>query len=134
MLSIVEALRKTDFFGDLDEVLLSRLAQVAVERKLKRDETLFLAGEPAQGLYVIASGSVRAYRTSAEGREQVIHTEQASKVVCQKPAGVRFLAGSYFFGCTADNQFAAIMAAFGSKIDDVVGRLNDVEIVFDDNH
>ena len=40
MLSIVEALRQTDFFGDLDEVLLSRLAQVAVERKLKRDDSI----------------------------------------------------------------------------------------------
>ena len=80
-IDVIDALRQTDFFGDLNESLLAALAQAAVQRKLKRDETLFVAGEHANGLYVIASGSVRAYRASAEGREQVIHTERAGATV-----------------------------------------------------
>ena len=84
-IDVVQALRQTDFFGDLDESLLARLAQAAVQKRLKRDETLFVAGEPANGLYVIASGSVRAFRASADGREQVIHTERAGATVGELP-------------------------------------------------
>lgn len=84
-IDVIQALRQTDLFGELDERLLTTLAQAAVERRLKRDETLFITGEHADGLYVIASGSVRAYRTSSDGREQVIHTERAGATVGELP-------------------------------------------------
>ena len=84
-IDVTQVLRQTEFFGDLDDTLLISLAQAAVQRKIKRNETLFVAGEHANGLYVIASGSVRAYRASAEGREQVIHTERAFATVGELP-------------------------------------------------
>jgi CRP/FNR family transcriptional regulator len=76
----VGALRKTELFRDLDETLLRALAERALERRLARDEILFMMGDRAGGLYVIVSGSVRAYRTGNDGREQIIHTERASDV------------------------------------------------------
>ena len=81
----VEALRKTELFRDLEETLLRALAERAVEHRLARDEILFMMGERAGGLYVIASGSVRAYRTGNDGREQIIHTERAGSTIGELP-------------------------------------------------
>src|SRR5262245_14079105 len=81
----VEALRKTELFRDLDEALLKTLAERAVERRLSRGEILFMIGESAKGLYIVASGAVRAYRTGNDGREQIIHTERAGSTIGELP-------------------------------------------------
>ncbi len=46
---------------------------------------LFLAGEPARGLFVIVSGSIRAFRVNAKGREQTIHVETAGATLAEVP-------------------------------------------------
>jgi CRP/FNR family transcriptional regulator len=81
----VKALARTEMFRELDERTLAVLAGRAVERRLSRDETLFIAGEEARGLYVIVSGALRAFRTSADGREQVIHVERAPATIAEVP-------------------------------------------------
>ena len=77
--------RQTELFRGLDDAVLDVLATNSVVKRLRRNEILFLAGEPAKGLYVIASGSVRAFRTSADGREQVIHVERAATTIAEVP-------------------------------------------------
>jgi len=81
----IAALRRTALFGELDEATLAKLAERAVERRYERDEILFIAGEEARGLYVIVEGSVRAFRESPEGREQVIHVERAGATFAEVP-------------------------------------------------
>lgn len=81
----IEALRVTAMFGDLDESALKALAERTIERKLVQEEVLFMAGEPAHGLYVIVSGAIRAFRESVEGREQVIHVERAGATIGEVP-------------------------------------------------
>jgi len=80
-----ETLRRTALFGELDEAALAALAARAVERRFDRDSLLFIAGEEARGLYVVAAGSVRAFRESPDGREQVIHVERAGATVAEVP-------------------------------------------------
>jgi CRP-like cAMP-binding protein len=79
------ALQRTQFFGELDTTDLEALAQRAVERRLERGEMLFMAGEQAKGLYVIVEGSVRAYRVSGDGREQVMHVERSGATLAEIP-------------------------------------------------
>lgn len=81
----MEALRRTDLFGGLEEPELRALADRAVEQALARGEILFLAGDPARGLFVIVEGSVRAFRVSSDGREQVIHVERAGATIGEVP-------------------------------------------------
>jgi CRP-like cAMP-binding protein len=81
----IEIFRQTELFGELDKEVLKVLADRAVEKHLERNEILFLAGEEAKGLYVIATGSVRAFRTGADGREQVIHVERAVTTIAEVP-------------------------------------------------
>src|SRR2546423_3301519 len=81
----IAALRRTALFSELDTETLRALAARAVERRFQRDEVLFIAGEKARGLYVIVEGAVRAFRESADGREQVIHVERAGASIAEVP-------------------------------------------------
>ncbi len=88
----IEVLRKTELLRDLDDAVLSYLAGHAVAKRLRRNEILFLAGEPANGMYVVASGAIRAFRMNPDGREQVIHVERAVTTIAEVPV---FDNGSY---------------------------------------
>lgn len=79
------ALGRTALFGSLRPGELAELAEIARPRDLARGEMLFLAGEPAAGLFVIASGRIRAFRVNAQGREQTIHIEGAGATVAEVP-------------------------------------------------
>jgi CRP/FNR family transcriptional regulator len=81
----IAALKRTPLFKDLDDATLSALAEHAVERHFRKGEVLFLTGEEARGLFVIVRGSVRAFRESLDGREQVIHVERAGATVAEVP-------------------------------------------------
>lgn len=81
----IAALRRTAFFGELSDTDLHALARCAVERRLKRDEILFVAGDEAAGLYVVVEGALRAYREGLDGREQVIHVERAGASIAELP-------------------------------------------------
>ncbi|HYI93363.1 MAG TPA: Crp/Fnr family transcriptional regulator [Bryobacteraceae bacterium] len=88
----VAALQRTILFGELERHDREVLADRCAEHKLDRGETLFLAGEQAAGLYVVAQGAIRAYRVGADGREQIIHVERAGATLAEIPV---FDGGSY---------------------------------------
>ncbi len=79
----VEALKRTAIFGAVDSESLKALAGRVRERKLRRGEILFTRGEKADGLYVVVSGSIRAYRESKDGREQTMHVETAGATLAE---------------------------------------------------
>lgn len=79
----IAILGKTELFRGLDGAVLAVLAASAVEKKLERDQILFLAGDRADGMYVVCDGSLRAYRTASDGREQVIHVEKAITTIAE---------------------------------------------------
>lgn len=81
----ISALRRTMLFGELGETDLSALANRAVERRLAKGEVLFMSGDEAAGLFVIAEGSIRAFREGLDGREQVIHVERAGATIAEVP-------------------------------------------------
>lgn len=68
------ALKAQPYFKSLDEDELNRLAHQLIERVFAQDEIVFLEDEPCQGLYIVREGSVKVYKLSAEGREQVLTT------------------------------------------------------------
>jgi len=81
----VELFRKAELFRDLSDEVLKDLAKHAVEKSLARNEILFVAGDTADGLYLIAQGSIRAFRTGIDGREQIIHVERAVTTLAEPP-------------------------------------------------
>ncbi|MBI3669595.1 MAG: Crp/Fnr family transcriptional regulator [Acidobacteria bacterium] len=79
------ALRKTPLFADLSDKELQFLAERALVRRYAANEVIFSAGDPCEGLYVIESGTVRIFKTSAGGREQVLGFENAGNSVAELP-------------------------------------------------
>ena len=88
----IAALKRTPLFKELDDATLKLLAEHAISRRYKKDDVLFVAGEEARGLFVIVHGSVRAFRESPDGREQVIHVERAGATIAEVPV---FDGGTY---------------------------------------
>jgi CRP-like cAMP-binding protein len=95
----ITALKRSNLFAELDENALTALAERAFEQRLQKDEVLFVAGEEARGLYVIVEGTVRAFRVSVDGREQVIHIERAGATIGEVPV---FDGGAYPSTAAAD--------------------------------
>ena len=81
----VAVFKQTELFRDLNEDVLHILASRAAQKILNRNEILFLAGEEAAGLFVIAAGAIRAFRTGQDGREQIIHIERAVSTIAEVP-------------------------------------------------
>lgn len=81
----VSLLQKTELFGRLKTGVLTTIASKMVERNVETNGILFVAGEPASGLYIIAEGGVRAFRSGLDGREQTIHVERAVTTIAEVP-------------------------------------------------
>jgi CRP-like cAMP-binding protein len=65
-------LRDVPYFARLNDDLLSEIARLALTRRFGSGDVLLLEGERNDGLYLLRSGRVRIYKTSPEGREQVL--------------------------------------------------------------
>lgn len=81
----VELLRKVPIFAGLDESQLRALERRFVPKLYQREQVVFEEGQPAQGLYLVARGAVRIYKSSPEGREQVLAIERAGNTVAEIP-------------------------------------------------
>jgi CRP/FNR family cyclic AMP-dependent transcriptional regulator len=85
-------LSKVPIFSGLTEPELAFLAQRAVPRHYRTGECVFGEGEPCAGLYVVESGHVRIFKSSAGGREQVLTIDGPGASVAELPV---FDGGNY---------------------------------------
>jgi len=58
---LTDTFRRAELFRDLDDVALKALVRCSIEKRLNRGEILFVASEKAEGLYLIAEGSVARF-------------------------------------------------------------------------
>jgi CRP/FNR family transcriptional regulator len=72
MAAAAEFLKGIPYLADLEPPDIERVARTLVERHFARGESVFLEGDPCEGLYLVVSGRVRIYKVSEEGREQVL--------------------------------------------------------------
>lgn len=87
-----QILGKVSIFSGLEENELGFLAQRAVQRKYSTGEIVFSEGEPCSGLYVVESGHVRIFKSSASGREQVLSIDGPGSSIAELPV---FDGGTY---------------------------------------
>lgn len=87
-----ETLSKVPIFSDLTENELTFLAQRAVRRHYDAAEIVFSEGQPCSGLYVVESGHIRIFKSSASGREQVLSIDGPGSSVAELPV---FDGGNY---------------------------------------
>jgi CRP-like cAMP-binding protein len=71
------ALRALPHFKTLPADLLAKIAATAKRHHHTAGDFLFSEGDPCRSFYAIESGAVKLYRTSSDGREQVVHNLHA---------------------------------------------------------
>jgi len=59
-------------FANLDPEESGTLAQQLAERQYPAGTVLFEAGQPVEGFYLVVSGSVKIFKLSPEGKEQIM--------------------------------------------------------------
>jgi len=69
----LELLKSIPYFSGLSPEELEAVRQVVFEKTAERGEVILLEGEPAQALFLVASGAVKMFKTSPEGKEQILN-------------------------------------------------------------
>ena len=87
-----KTLAQVGLFAGLSETELIFLAQRAVPRKFSAGEIVFSEGDACSGMYVVESGHIRIFKTSAGGREQVLSIDGPGGSVAELPV---FDGGNY---------------------------------------
>lgn len=81
----IQALRRIPEFSALADTELAHVQKVTRERPIQRGELLLLEGEPGERLYYLLAGSVKVFKTSADGKEQVLRIFQAGETFNEVP-------------------------------------------------
>ena len=68
----VEHLKSIPYFSGLGSGELEAIRQLVFERWADRGELILLEDEPTQTVYFVVTGVVKAFKTSAEGKEQIL--------------------------------------------------------------
>lgn len=79
------SLQHIPLFQDLSETELNFLLERAVTLRYAPGQSIFVEGDSCAGLYVIESGQVKIFRTSPNGREQILTIEEAGASVAELP-------------------------------------------------
>lgn len=85
-------LGKTGLLGSLTPPELQSLAARTTRRHFSGGQLLFSEGERCNGLHIIAGGKVRIFKTSREGREQVLAVNGPGETIAELPV---FDGGTY---------------------------------------
>lgn len=73
MEKILEILSVIPLFRGLPEDRLREIRRIAKDRFYDKGKTIFIEGDDGNGFYVVAAGSVKIYKVSLEGKEQILH-------------------------------------------------------------
>jgi CRP-like cAMP-binding protein len=68
----IEFLKSIPYFSGMEPGVLEEIRRFIFDRKYDRAETILLEGEPAQALFFLKSGAVKVFKTSTEGKEQIL--------------------------------------------------------------
>jgi len=68
----LEFLKSVLYFSDLGLAELESIRKLVFEKTADRAEMVLLEGESAANLYFVASGVVKVFKTSTEGKEQIL--------------------------------------------------------------
>jgi CRP-like cAMP-binding protein len=78
-------LRQIPLFAGLSPQETAALAEKAIERRFAPGEVLFREGEECRGLFLLAAGRVKIFKTSGSGREVMLAIESAPSSVAEVP-------------------------------------------------
>jgi CRP-like cAMP-binding protein len=68
----LDYLKNIPYFSGVSLVELESISKIIFEKTANRGEIVLFEGEPAENLYFVASGVVKVFKTSVEGKEQIL--------------------------------------------------------------
>jgi CRP/FNR family transcriptional regulator len=68
----LELIKSIPYFSGLSSAELDSVKVLISERQGERGEFILLEGDPADALYFVISGVVKIFKTSSEGKEQIL--------------------------------------------------------------
>ena len=83
--SAVSLLKRVPVFSSLSDQEFEFLAAHLVQRRFGMGEIIFTEGESCAGLYVVQTGNVRIFKSSAGGREQVLAIDGPGSSIAELP-------------------------------------------------
>ncbi len=89
---ISATLRRAAIFSGLSGPELRSLVSRIQVKSYGEQEEIFCEGDPCKGLFVVHSGAVKIFKSSAEGREQVLAVEGPGGSIAELPV---FDGGAY---------------------------------------
>lgn len=73
MTKVLDTLSNSQLFGGLSEAHLKEIMRIAVDKKFNKGEIIFFDGDEGNGFYLVVTGTVKVYKVSPEGKEQILH-------------------------------------------------------------
>jgi CRP/FNR family transcriptional regulator len=68
----MEFIKAIPYFRGLSDTDLAAIRKLIIERAVERSEIIQLDGETVNSIYFIVSGAVKIFKTSEEGKEQIL--------------------------------------------------------------
>src|SRR5215467_6165494 len=78
-------LNQVPIFSGLSEQEFAFLIPRLVQRRFQAGELIFAEGDACSGLYIVQSGNVRIFKSSAGGREQVLTIDGPGSSIAELP-------------------------------------------------
>lgn len=94
-------LKRVPIFSSLSEQECAFLTPRMVQRRFQGGEIIFNEGDACSGLYLVQSGNVRIFKSSAGGREQVLAIDGPGSSIAELPV---FDGGNYPASAQAVNE------------------------------
>jgi len=112
----VEFLKSIPYFSGLSLAELESIKKLTFERTAVRGEIILFEGEPANALYFVVSGVVKVFKTSADGKEQILYLRRPDEsfndvsVFCSEPnlASAEAMGPAVLYGIEKKNLEAAL--------------------------
>jgi len=73
MEKILQILNQTPLFNGLTDDELEKVRAIAMDRFYDRGKVIFLEGDEGNGFYIVASGKVKIFKSTADGKEKILH-------------------------------------------------------------
>lgn len=68
----IDLLRGTPYFAGLGEEDLQSVVQRMFEQSIERGDMILMEEDPSEAIYFVVSGAVKVFKTSIEGKEQIL--------------------------------------------------------------
>ena len=69
----LDSLQSSAYFSGLSSDELDAIGKYIFEKTAARGEIILFEGEPARAFYIVIAGVVKVFKTSADGKEQIIY-------------------------------------------------------------